>query len=116
LTGRKLWLQIVVRGFWHPTGHLGEYYLSHSQPERAVALQEQAVAVSAYVGAPDAARAMAFCNLACAATRAGRPEQAVKAVDGAVSLNPALRANASRDADLERLREDGRLDALLDGE
>ena len=27
LNGRLLWLQIVVRGFWHLTGHLGDYYL-----------------------------------------------------------------------------------------
>jgi len=116
LTGRKLWLQIVVRGFWHPTGHVGEYYLAHSQPERAVALQEQAVAVCVYLGAPDQARGMACYNLACAAARSGRPEKAVKALEEAVRLNPALRAHASRDADLEHLREDGRLDALLDGE
>lgn len=38
LNGRLLWLQIVVRGFWHPTGHLGEYYLVHGEPGQAVAL------------------------------------------------------------------------------
>jgi len=32
LNGRLLWLQVVVRGFWHPTGHLGDYYLGHGQP------------------------------------------------------------------------------------
>src|SRR5262245_36624429 len=35
LKGRQLWLQIVVRGFWHPAGHLGDYYLAHGQPDRA---------------------------------------------------------------------------------
>ena len=29
LNGRMLWLQIGVRGFWHATGHLGDYYLAH---------------------------------------------------------------------------------------
>ncbi len=28
LRGRQLWLQIVVRGFWHPIGHLGDYYIA----------------------------------------------------------------------------------------
>ena len=47
-----LWLQIVVRGFWHPTGHLGDYYLAHGQPGRAVALQAQGLAMARYLGAP----------------------------------------------------------------
>jgi len=33
LNGRLLWLQIVVRGFWHPTGHLGDYYLACAQAQ-----------------------------------------------------------------------------------
>ena len=46
------------------------------------------------------------------------PERAaaVRSIEQAVNLNPALPANASRNADLERLGEGGRLHALLDGE
>ena len=47
LNGRLLWLQIVVRGFWHPTGHLGDYYLARDQAGRAVAMQAQAEAIEA---------------------------------------------------------------------
>ncbi len=36
LNGRPLWLQIAVRGFWHPTGHVADYYLGHGRPGRAV--------------------------------------------------------------------------------
>ena len=116
LAGRKLWLQVVVRGFWHPTGHLGEYYLAHAQPDRAVALQRQAVAVAVYLGAPGEARAMACYNLACATARADLGEHAVSALSEAISLNPDLRANARKDADLSRLREAGLLDVLLAAE
>jgi len=42
LNGRLLWLQIVVRGFWHPTGHLGEYYLAHDQPDPDLGLVREA--------------------------------------------------------------------------
>ena len=35
LRGRQLWLQVVVRGFWHPTGHIGEYYISRQRPAGA---------------------------------------------------------------------------------
>ena len=31
LNGRTLWLQVIVRGFWHPTGHVGEYYQRHGR-------------------------------------------------------------------------------------
>jgi hypothetical protein len=41
LRGRPLWLQIIVRGFWHPAGHLGEYYGHHGQSGRAVTVAER---------------------------------------------------------------------------
>ncbi len=100
LRGRQLWLQVIVRGFWHPAGHLGEYYLVHSQPDRAVALATHAVATAGYLGAPAPARGMASYNLACAQARANLPDQAAAALRDAIRLNPDVRANARRDADL----------------
>jgi len=105
LNGRRLWLQIVVRGFWHPTGHLGEYYLAHGQPGRAVALQAQGLAVARYLGAPSPAAGMAGYSLACAQARAGQPDQAARTLAEAIEANPDLRANASRDPDLAVVRE-----------
>jgi hypothetical protein len=113
LNGRQLWLQIIVRGFWHPAGHLGDYYLAHGQAGRAVALHAQAVSLAGYLGAPDPARGMACYNLACAQARAGRPGDALGALREAIARNPDLRANAARDADLRSLRDAGRLGALL---
>lgn len=115
LRGRQLWLQIIVRGFWHPTGHLGEYYLSHDQPDRAVALAENAVAVAEYLGAPAPACGLARYNLACARAGAGLLDEAAAAVAEAVALNPDVRANASRDRDLAEVRDTGRLAAVLGG-
>ena len=112
LNGRLLWLQIIVRGFWHPTGHLGEYYLGHDQPERAIALQEHAVATVRYLGAPAAAAGMAGYSLACAQAQSGQPDQAVSTLAAAVEANPDLRVNVSTDRDLAALREAGRLDAF----
>jgi hypothetical protein len=113
LRGRQLWLQIIVRGFWHPTGHLGEYYLGHEQADRAVALAAQAVATAGYLDAPAPARGMASYNLACASARAGRLDQAAAALGNAIGLNPDVKANASRDPDLAALRDSGQLDAVL---
>jgi hypothetical protein len=113
LRGRQLWLQIIVRGFWHPAGHLGGYYLAHAQPDRAVALAEHGVTTARYLSAPGPARGMASYNLACAQARADRPGEAAAALHEAIALNPDVRANAARDPDLAVLREDGRLESLL---
>jgi hypothetical protein len=114
LRGRQLWLQLIVRGFWHPAGHLGGYYLSHGQADRAIALAEEAVTTAAVLGAPDPARGMARYNLACAQAGAGFLGEAAATVAEAIALNPDVRANAARDADLALVRENGLLTALID--
>jgi hypothetical protein len=103
----------VVRGFWHPAGHIGDYYIAHGQPGRAVALHTQAVSWARYLNAPDAAQGMASYNLACAQAGAGHPDDAFAALSEAIALNSDLLANASRDPDLRPLRDHGKLDALL---
>ena len=112
LNGRLLWLQIIVRGFWHPTGHLGEYYLDHGHPERAVALAEHGLATARYLGAPAQAAGMAGYSLACALARTGRPDEAAAVLADAIEANPDLRVNAARDPDLAGLREAGLVAAL----
>ena len=113
LNGRPLWLQIVVRGFWHPTGHVADYYLGHGQQARAVALQEHMLATTRYLGASDQVAGMAAYSLACAQSTSGRTEDAARTLAEAIALNPDVRANADRDPDLEPLRGSGRLAAIL---
>lgn len=113
LRGRQLWLQIVVRGFWHPTGHLGDYYVAHGRPGRAVALHSHAASTARYLDLPDPALGMAIYSLACAQAQAGASEAAVQTLAEAIGLHPSLRVNASRDRDLSELRGSGRLDVLL---
>ncbi len=113
LRGRQLWLQIIVRGFWHPTGHLVDYYVRHGRPERAVAMAENAVTAASYLTAPAPARGMASYNLACARAGAGLLDDAADAVAEAVTLNPEIGANAGRDPDLAVLRAHGKLAAVL---
>jgi hypothetical protein len=114
LKGRQLWLQIIVRGFWHPAGHLTDYYLAHSQPDRAVALAAHGVATASYLDAPAPARGMAHYNLACAQSSLGELDQASATIEAAISLNSDLRINAARDPDLQALRDSGRLTLLAD--
>lgn len=104
LNGRPLWLQVIVRGFWHPMGHLGDYYLAHGRPEHAVALHEHALATARYLATPAPAEGMAAYNLACALARAGHAADAATTLSTAIALNPDLMANASRDPDLISVR------------
>jgi hypothetical protein len=104
LGGRQLWLQIVVRGFWHPLGHVGEYYLEHSQPERALALHTHAVATAWYLDAPPQACGVALYSLACVEARLGRLDEAAASVRSAIELNTDLREKADSDPDLANLR------------
>jgi hypothetical protein len=105
LHGRLLWLQIVVRGFWHPAGHLGDYYAARGQTGRAVALQAHGLATARYLGTPAAAAGMAGYNLDCAQAQAGQPDQAARTLAEAIGAHPDLRANARRDPDLEIVRK-----------
>jgi len=111
LRGRQLWLQVIVRGFWHPAGHLIEYYLAHAQPARAVAVASHGAVTADEVGAPDPARGMAAYNLACAQSRSG--DAAAAALRDAISLNGDIRANAVRDADLAAVRSSGLVEPEL---
>jgi hypothetical protein len=114
LNGRTLWLQVIVRGFWHPAGHIADYYLRNGRPERAVGLQSHALATARYLGAPDQAAGMAAYGLACAQVQAGvDPDEAARVLALAISLNADLRANASRDPDLAPLRDSGQLTQML---
>jgi hypothetical protein len=113
LAGRQLWLQIIVRGFWHPMGHIGEYYTGHAEPARAEALQAHAAAAAEYLNAPAAARGMAYYNLACARAQTADPGAAIGPLRQAMELNADLVANVRRDADLAVLRDSGQLDQLL---
>jgi hypothetical protein len=113
LSGRKLWLQVVVRGFWHPAGHLGEFYLTHDENTRALSLARHALGVTQYLEAPDDVVAMGAYNLACAYARAGLLDEAADAITLAVEKNPEFREKFRHEPDLEALRDSGRLSETL---
>jgi hypothetical protein len=76
------------------------------------------LAATRYLDAPDQVSGMAAYSLACAQAVAGSAEDAedaVRTLAEAIALNPDLRVNADRDPDLQRLRDTGRLAAILTG-
>jgi hypothetical protein len=113
LRGRQLWLQVVVRGFWHPLGHVGGVYLDRGEQARALGLHTHAVSTVEYLGLPAPALGMALYSLACTQARADEDEEALASLDLAIAANADLREHARRDPDLARLRSDGRLGPLL---
>jgi hypothetical protein len=111
LRGRLLWLQVIVRGFWHPCGHLADYYLAHGQQDRAVAMTTHGLATARYFAVPDEACGMASYNLACAQAKAGHLEDAIAAVAATIGLNPGLRPKLATEPDLAALRDGGYLES-----
>lgn len=109
LAGRQLWLQVVVRGFWHPMGHVGEYHLQRRGVASAVALQQWCVASAEHLRAPVAALGMARYNLGCAQAWAEMLPEAAASIRVATALNGDLGAKSLDDPDLEPLRAAGLL-------
>lgn len=114
LRGRPLWLQTIVRGFWHPMGHIGDWYVTNAMVERGVALRMHAVATAEYLQAPDASRGMAWFSLACTYAALGTSDGAIDALEHASELNQDLRARIATEPELAALRTDYRVAALID--
>ena len=113
LRGRPLWLQIIVRGFWHPMGHIGDWYVANGMTERGVALRTDAVAFAEYLHAPAELQGMAWFSLACTYAALGTTEEAVVALERATALNHDLRARVATEPELEAVRNDRRVVALI---
>jgi len=104
LRGRPLWLQVVVRGFWHPGGHLSECLMRSDQGESALRLHRAGVALAEAVDLPPPARGMAQYSLACAQALSGDLAASLTSIGRAVELNSDLALNARRDPDLASAR------------
>jgi hypothetical protein len=113
LRGRALWLQILVRGFWHPMGHVGEYHLRHGDAAEAVAIHGLALEAASRLDAPDQVLGMAHYSLGCAQACAGRFDESLVSLTESVRRNGELRGHLTTDVDLAAMRQDGLLAALL---
>lgn len=112
LGGRQLALQLVVRGFWHPLGHLGDHFIDNGRAEAAYVLHQAAITEASRPGVTAMMRGMAYYSLGCAQARSGENAEAIKTLTTATSLNPDLAANLTADRDLDELRREGLLDRL----
>jgi len=106
LNGRMLWSQLLVRGVWHSSGHIGPYLAQHGRADDAEALQRRLVERARGLGLPPTpgSWAMGLYNLACAQVAGGRLDDGRATLDETFALDPALARSAETDPDLEPLR------------
>jgi len=108
--GRTLWAQLLVRGVWHSSGHIGPFLAQRGRPDKAEELQRRLVDRARELGLPPkpGSWAMGLYNLACAQVAGGRLTDARAALDEALALDPALARSVETDPDLDPLRADWR--------
>jgi hypothetical protein len=104
--GRTLWAQLLVRGVWHSSGHIGPFLAQHGRPGEAESLHGRLVDRARELGLPPkpGSWAMGLYNLACAQAAGGRLTDARATLDQALALDPALARSVETDPDLEPLR------------
>jgi hypothetical protein len=100
--------QILVRGAWHPIGHVSDYLVAHDRAEQAADTVEGVLRAARALQIPAApgGTAMAVYVLACVRAQAGDRDAALTLLRAALADDPALAANAARDPDLAALRSD----------
>jgi len=108
MRGRPLWAQVLVRGVWHPLGHLATCLVQAGRPDQAAAAVEAVVGAARALGFPAAPGGVAFGVYTLAAVRAlsGERAEAVRLLRDALADDPALAANAARDPDFDAVRGD----------
>ena len=112
--GQQLWQAVIGNGFGHLSDHLGYWYLEAADDGRA---EEAAVwAHDLTVQIPsDAARAGADYNLGCFYARRGRLTEALPYLRSGVEFDAELRDWAKTDPDLDPIRGEPEVAALLQG-
>jgi len=106
LNGRMLWSQLLVRGVWHSSGHIGPYLAQHGRADEAEALQRRLVDRARGLELPPTpgSWAMGLYNLACAQVAGGRLDDGRATLEETFALDPALARSAETDPALEPLR------------
>jgi hypothetical protein len=104
--GRQLWAQVLVRGVWHPIGHLADYLVDHGRPEQSFAAIDGVVRVARALRLPARPGGVALGVYVSAAVRAraGEREPALGLLRAALADDPALAEKAARDGDFDELR------------
>ena len=111
---QQLWEAASGNGYGHLAEHLGYWYADAGDEDRA-----EATAVWAYQMATtvpsDNVHGIAEYNFACFFAKRARLEEALPHLKKGLELRPDLHAWASEDPDLDPIRDDPEVAALLEG-
>jgi hypothetical protein len=112
--GRPLWQRINFRCFYHPLQHIAELVVKRGEVERANDIQEEMTRLQLALVDSDTWRGNVFYNLGCHYAATGQREKALDNIGRGIRLYPYLKEWAPQDGDLESLRDDPGLMALLE--
>ena len=113
--GRALWESVPGNGHGHLAQHLMFWYLESGDEASAEKAQLWARDIESPASATDRQRANATYNLACFYGRVGRPRVALPLLRESFEAAPELVEWARKDPDLDPIRTDAEVAALLVG-
>jgi len=103
---RPLWRIMVGNIYTHPIIHLSEWQIKKGNPARAAEMyQEMTALLSGLDESPERQGTIRY-NNACSFALLGEKELALRELDQALALNPALKEWSQQDSDLESIREE----------
>jgi len=111
--GRQVWEVVPGNAHAHLAEHLGYWHAEAGDDAAAEAAATWAHDLDNRAFPSDSARGVAAYNLGCFYARAGRAAEARPHLERALSLNPGLSKWAHEDADLDPVREDPGIVAIL---
>ena len=111
--GYELWATVPGNGHGHLGQHLMFWYLETGEHDRAEAAQLWVWNLDTRAFPDPLDRANAAYNLACFYGRVGNADKALPLLRASFDSRPELIAHARTDPDLERVRDDPKVKALL---
>jgi hypothetical protein len=102
LEGRPMSDRILGNSVWHPQSHIADFYIKHSQLEKAIQMQE---ALSEKLKVFPTWGPTAAYNLACFYALNGMKDKAISHLKEAFKQRPDLMDWSKKDSDLNSLRE-----------
>jgi tetratricopeptide (TPR) repeat protein len=108
-----LWQVVPGNGHAHVGQHIMFWHLEQGNEEAAEAAQQWVYDIDAAEFPDPKSMAGSSYNLGCFYSRVGRTDEALRRLKHAFELDPSLKSVALTDSDLERMRNDPELVALI---
>jgi tetratricopeptide (TPR) repeat protein len=108
------WEVVPPNGHLHLGEHLGFWHLEHGDQQAADEAQRWMLAIHEAAFNDARSRSFGEYNFACYYAKQGRAAEAIPHIKSSLELNPALKDWARKDPDLDRIREEPELRAILE--